>query len=197
MAIVFDGPNKLISLASDSLSVIDLWSRWCDWSAVSDNSKYLPAFKQVGGDPIDLTAGTSIPIYCFMQNGWKIKPQESNHTLSVTGGVLLVEGGGDPFVNTTGSFVVRINYSQPVQAITVATGGGSPGASAADIWNHAVEGTYTAEQVLRLMASVLGGKLTGAGTGNEVFRDLSDTKDRITATVDNSGNRTAIALDVN
>jgi hypothetical protein len=45
----------------------------------------------------------------------------------VNDGILLVEGGGDPFVNTTGSYVVRINYQQPVQAITVATGGGSGG----------------------------------------------------------------------
>ena len=126
MAITFDGPNKLaiLSLGTTSLDVVDLYSRWKDWALAGDNSKYLPAFAPVGGDPIDSTAGTSIPLFAFLANGWRIRPQEASHTLTVTGGVLLVEGGGDPFVNTLGSFVVRVNYQQPVQAITVSTGGG-------------------------------------------------------------------------
>lgn len=36
---------------------------------------------------------------------------------------------------------------------------------------------------------------SGAGTGTEVFRDINDTKNRVTATVDSSGNRTAITRD--
>ena len=65
------------------MSIRDLWSRWVDWWLIGDNSKYLIAFEQVGGNDIDLTAGTSIPIYAFLKNGWKIKPQEANHTLNV------------------------------------------------------------------------------------------------------------------
>ena len=128
-----DGNTKVISLTSGTteMSVRDLWSRWVDWYLTSDNSKYLPAFTNVGGNDIDTTAGTTIPIYVFMQNGWKIKPQEANHTLVVNDGILLVEGGGDPFNNTSGSYIVRINYQQPVQAITVSTGGGSGGLTAA------------------------------------------------------------------
>jgi hypothetical protein len=37
--------------------------------------------------------------------------------------VLSCWGGGDPFIDTNGNYVVRVNYQQPVQAITVATGG--------------------------------------------------------------------------
>jgi len=131
VAIEFDGPNKRINLTTGTitLNVVDLWSRWVDWVATDDNSKYLPAFSTTGGDDIDVSAGTSIPIYAFLQNGWRVKPQEASHTLSVPGGILLVEGGGDPFVNTNGSYVIRINYSQPVQAITVATGGSTSNAA--------------------------------------------------------------------
>ena len=138
MTIIFDGIAKIATLSSGtiSLSITDIWSRWVDWLSIGDNSKYLPMFTLVGGDSIDATAGTSIPFYIFMQNGWRIKPQEANHTLSVTNGILLVSGGGDPFVNTNGSFTVRINYSQPVQAITVSTSGGGAGASAADVWAY-------------------------------------------------------------
>jgi len=127
VAIEFDGPTKRINLTTGTttLNVVDLWSRWVDWVSTDDNSKYLPAFSSVGGDSIDQTAGTTIPIYAFLINGWRIKPQEASHTLSVPGGIILVDGGGDPFVNTSGAYTVRINYSQPVQAITVTTGGAS------------------------------------------------------------------------
>lgn len=139
MAYSIDGPTKTISLTSGTttVSVRDLWSRWVDWFLYEDNSKYDIAFTQVGGNEIDLTAGTFIPIYLFLQNDWKIRPQEADHTLNIGDGILVVEGGGDPFVNTLGSYVVRINYSQPVQAITVSTGGsGGSGATPAQIWSY-------------------------------------------------------------
>jgi hypothetical protein len=128
MAYSIDGPTKTISLTSGTItvSVRDLWSRWVDWFLTSDNSKYALAMFNTGGDVIDAGAGTSIPIYVFLSNGWRIRPQEANHTLNINDGILVVDGGGDPFVNTTGSFIVRINYSQPVQAISFSsTGGGS------------------------------------------------------------------------
>lgn len=79
----------------------------------------------IGADDIDASEGTKIPVYLFLQNGWKIRPQESNHTLNVSDGILLVSGGGDPFINPTGSFTVRVKYSQPVQAISFSSGGSS------------------------------------------------------------------------
>jgi hypothetical protein len=127
MSYTFDGVNKVITLDAGvvTMSVRDVYSRWVDWYiSVSGNQKYLPAFLTVGGDVIDASAGTSIPIYGFLVNGWRIKPQEADHTLSVNDGILLVSGGGDPFLGTTGDYVVRINYQQPVQAITVNTAGG-------------------------------------------------------------------------
>lgn len=129
MGYVIDGPTKVISLTAGTVevSVRDLWSRWVDWFLTSDNSKYLPAFENVGGNEIDPGAGSSIPIYVFLINGWRLKPDEANHTLVINDGILLVSGGGDPFNNTVGSYIVRINYQQPVQAITVSTGGGGGG----------------------------------------------------------------------
>jgi hypothetical protein len=115
------------------VSVLTLWSRWVDWFLTSDNSKYPLAMSQIGGNDIDTVAGTTIPIYLYLLNDWKIKPKEANHTLNITGGILLVDGGGDPFTNTTGSYIVRINYQQPVQAIGYSTGGGG-GITADDVW---------------------------------------------------------------
>lgn len=127
MGYSFDGSEKIISLTSGTvvLDVKDLYSRWKDWVVTSDNSKWELAFQTAGGEVIDSGAGTYIPLYAFLANGWRIKPQEANHTLNVTNGILLVSEGGDPFINTTGSYIVRINYQQPVQAITVSVSSGS------------------------------------------------------------------------
>jgi hypothetical protein len=46
-----------------------------------------------------------------------------------------------------------------------------------------------------LMAAILAGKSSGGGTTTIKFRDLGDTKDRQTATVDEDGNRTAVTVD--
>ncbi|WP_025322256.1 hypothetical protein [Deferrisoma camini] len=57
------------------------------------------------------------------------------------------------------------------------------------------EGSYSDQDLLRLMAAVLFGKSSGGGTNTMTFRDLADTKDRVIATVDASENRTAMTLD--
>lgn len=64
------------------------------------------------------------------------------------------------------------------------------------ILDEVVEGSYTFRQFLRLFASVLAGKTSGGGTASLTFRDTGDSKNRITATVDTSGNRVTISLDL-
>lgn len=45
---------------------------------------------------------------------------------------------------------------------------------------------------IKLMLAVLTGKSSGGGTTTLVFRDINDAKNRISATVDSDGNRTAV-----
>ena len=122
MALTFNGAARLI-VRDDTgpLSVRDVWSEWVRWHATGDNGKYPMAFRLLGGDQIDPAQGTAVPFYVYLQNGWRIRPMEADHTLAVTEGILLVEGGGDPFVPTLGGYAVRVNYQQPVQAIAVGT----------------------------------------------------------------------------
>jgi hypothetical protein len=63
------------------------------------------------------------------------------------------------------------------------------------VWDEQVDGSVTARQSVRLQNSALAGKASGLGTTTAVFRDLADTKDRISATVDADGNRTAVTRD--
>jgi hypothetical protein len=58
-----------------------------------------------------------------------------------------------------------------------------------------IETDLTYEQILRLIAAAMFGKVSGAGTSNIVFRDTNDTKNRIEANVDVSGNRISVTLD--
>ena len=126
MAFTFDATNKLIILSTGTtrFDLADLWSDWKDW-IYSGNAGAARAQDYVGGEPIDSSAGTLVPMYLFLLNGWKIRPYEGDHTLSVTGGTLVVSGGGDPFVSTLGDYTVRILYQQPVQAIGYSTTGTS------------------------------------------------------------------------
>jgi len=57
-----------------------------------------------------------------------------------------------------------------------------------------IEAGYTLQDILRIMASVLGGQVSGAGTGVETFKGLDDITDRVVSTVDGDGNRTEVVL---
>lgn len=58
-----------------------------------------------------------------------------------------------------------------------------------------VEGSLDIGEVLRILLAEAAGKASGGGTTSIAFRDQADTKDRIAATVDANGNRTAVTLD--
>lgn len=76
--------------------------------------------------------------------------------------------------------------------IEVPTGAG---ATPADIWNRAVEGGLTAEQVLRILLAALSGRTTGVGTAQEEYQSVDGSKARIAATFDLNGNRQSVSLD--
>jgi len=109
MGYTFDGENSLIVLTpgTTSVTVEDVWSRWVDWYLTDDNSKWLPAMRTVGGDPLseDKDLGTTF----FFINGWRLRPQEANHWLTVDGNLYTDPAGESPFVSTLGSYTVTIS----------------------------------------------------------------------------------------
>ena len=92
-----------------------------------------------------------------------------------------------PFDSTSDQVIVATNNDKTGYALSAA--------GIDSIWDEVIELTYTARKLLRLIASALFGKVTGGGTVNPKFRDLNDSKDRIDATTDASGNRTSVTLD--
>lgn len=61
---------------------------------------------------------------------------------------------------------------------------------------NGVETGITVRQGHRVNLAASAGKVNGGGTATMHLRDQADTKNRVTATVDSSGNRTAITLDL-
>lgn len=167
MPITFDAAAKRIILDSASVSATEMYSRSCDWLATSDNAKYGAVFRQVGGD--DLGSGLSIPPYFFLQNGWRVRPMESSHNLTITGN-LFVEGGGVPVVSTLGTFQVNVNYTVPVQAQGVSTSG-STGPTAESIAAATVAAFRAATPLIPVDAREMNGApIIGTGTPTNKWR---------------------------
>jgi len=127
MAIALNGSTKRIILDSASVSAAQIWSAWVDWHEA--NQQWPLAFQLVGGNA--LGGGLFIPPYFFLMNGWRVRPMEASHNLTITGN-LFVDGGGVPVVGTLGTYQVNVNYTVPVQAQGIATSG-STGPTASEI----------------------------------------------------------------
>lgn len=114
---------------------------------------------------------------------------------SVTGAVGSVTGnvGG----NVVGS-VASVTAATTVGTINanVITASALAADAVDEIWDEVMEGAVTARQSIRLANSANGAKLNGAATTAINIRDLADSKNRVAATVDASGNRTAVTLDL-
>jgi hypothetical protein len=165
MAITIDAASKRLILDSASTTAKELFRAWADWMLLSDNSKYQPAFRATGGD--DLGDGLSIPPYYFLLNGWRVRPMESSHNLTISGN-LFVEGGGVPVVSTLGTYQVNVNYTIPVQAQGISTSGSS-GPSVSEI----VAGIMAAAQITPIHADVQkmnGANVIGDGTAGDKWR---------------------------
>lgn len=106
---------------------------------------------------------------------------------------------------TDGVVVASLNAGS-ITAAAVATGAIDADALAADAANEiadalldraaGVETGMTMRQALRVITAALAGKLSGAATTTITIRDVNDTANRIVATVDSDGNRSAITLNL-
>jgi len=81
-------------------------------------------------------------------------------------------------------------------AVAGSTGAALTAAGAAgDPWASALEDALTAGEALRVMLAELAGVSSGGGSATVRFKSADGGSDRIVATVDGKGNRTAVTLD--
>jgi len=157
-----------------------------------------------------LNTSTSVNVMVFMTN-------QSDHTTGLTGATLTItasKNGGafgsiSPTVTERGSgwYSIALTTSHTDTAGDLVLHATATNADPLDLLlnvgfsstmldaSNGVETGYTVRQALRILMAALGGRVSGAGTGTEVFTDATATKPRITATVDSNGNRTAVTLD--
>jgi len=62
--------------------------------------------------------------------------------------------------------------------------------------NQDIETGYSLREALRLVLAAVAGKVSGGGTSTITIRSATDGSNRITATVDSNGNRTAVTHNV-
>jgi hypothetical protein len=110
--LTYDTVNKLFILNSGVTSIdikVDLYSDAKeDWKDDASLTKFRFPLNAIGGQ--DLGGGQKISSYITLLYGWKIRPHEDNHTLTVTGNVITSDASS-PFVPTIGNYNVTI-YSQ-------------------------------------------------------------------------------------
>lgn len=205
----FDGINKKIYAQKSAVvngvfafTVAELWREWCDWAAQDDNLKYQPALDSL---MVPLTDTELIGPYVFLRNdlGWRgVPPAVNPCTIMVHGSFF----GKDPNATVMENLEAQATdmiVNRSVLTNTVVTSGVAgptaesiAAATVSALTSRIVENNMTNDDLMRLMASILLGKVTGAGTGTERFRDIADTKDRVVATVDEEGNRNSIVYNV-
>lgn len=86
------------------------------------------------------------------------------------------------------------DFDATTDSLTEIVDGIATDAEIADAVHDEVVDTHTLRELLSLMAAALCGKASGGGTATVTFRNTNDSANRIVATVDANGNRTAVTL---
>lgn len=112
--VTFDGINKLIYINEGETLInveIDLYSDWKEWTLIEQNSGFLPAMRNVGGDP--LPGGDKLGNTFFLTNGWRIV---MDHGVNFVGN-LYTDEGDSPFITQAGVQLSTSTISNLVQKI--------------------------------------------------------------------------------
>lgn len=165
MAITFDGPNRIITLSAGQtvVQVSEIYSRWKDWIRLSDNAKYLDAFRAVGGDPLGGGVYSTINVFIRNDYGWRIRPPEQDIDIALVGN-LYPEDPNLPWrTRTVGDFHTSINTNLSMNLIEFATGGGggsgaTPAQIAAAVWEEPMSSHSSLGSFGRRLRELIPGK---------------------------------------
>lgn len=202
----FDGNNLVITLDAPvggtlDLNIQRLYSEWKEWQLASfQNLGYPPAFRGTGGDPINASTD-GVPTF-FLRNdlGWRIKPAEADATINIQGQLAPQDAALPMTIPTVGNFTVLGFNVQPIaQVVTVATGSGVTQQDKDDIENQifsrVIEGTYTFEQVMRLVGAISAGTIEQETDGSYTIRGLDGTTARILGQLGANNGRDITSVD--
>lgn len=104
--------------------------------------------------------------------------------------------------SNAGTAITSAAGVQEVKVASIAANAITAAATATDfgdeianaVWDEVVDGTYSARELYRVFAAVLGGQANGLGSSTAVYKNRDGSKTRITATVDADGNRSSVTF---
>lgn len=195
------GVRTAVGMASANLDtqLAEIEGETDDIAAVKTKTDNLPS------DPAD--ASDIAALFAAIPSAVWDEPIAGHLTAGTTGAELDAAGtAGDPWTALlpgsygagTAGKIVGTNLDVAVSTRLATSGYTAPPSAAtvaAAVWAYVVEGSNTALQYLRRTAAVAFGKGSGLATTTAVYRNPQDTKDRVTATVDADGNRSAVTYD--
>jgi hypothetical protein len=85
---------------------VDLYSDWKEVVLSGDALQYPPALRTVGGDPI--TPTQDLGATYFLINNYRIRPDEADHELTLTGNLWTDPSTNDLVVSTLGTYTVLV-----------------------------------------------------------------------------------------
>jgi hypothetical protein len=146
--VTFDGINRLIIINYGETDInveTDIYSNWKEWQLLEDYAKYLPALSVIGGEPIG--GGQFVAPTFFLENGWRIRPWEGSHLLTIDGNLYTREEGESPVIPTIDPWSVTTTFVRsavvyqvevPVYITSSFSSGSSatPEQIAAAVWNY-------------------------------------------------------------
>lgn len=141
-------------------------------------------------------SGTVFSRVVEIVNGYTITFEDGQYAVNLV-------GANSNISDVTNVNQVSIRAFNTAGLVTGSGGGGGSAPSAEDNAEmlldlpDAVENNLTVRQALRLVAAVLAGELSGADTNTVTIKDGGQNDiTRVTATVDEDGNRTAVDVDL-
>ena len=151
-----------------------------------------------GGGTDVLGTGVETFLTVTLLDNWEVSTLKVSGKFEVQGGNLIRDDQADPFRdNPSITYISFLSQAGIATHIETGISGLTPTESEQlanlgdTVWGTLIEAGFTASQVLKIIAASAAGKTSNGG---KTFRDLSDTKDRITGTV-TGADRTAATYD--
>lgn len=120
--VTFDGPNRLILVNHGEIEINfkeDVYSGWKEWLRDpnhNENAGYAPAMNVVGGD--ELPGSRQLGTTYFLENGWRMRTWEGDHSLTVSGNLFTREGV-PVFVPTLKPWTITVNLNTATVVETI------------------------------------------------------------------------------
>jgi len=164
-------------------------------TTASANMPGLYSYEYSGADGLDVVA-----FFATTDTGCDVKQLASYVSEKITTNLNADVAGVETKIDTIDDFVddleTRLTAARAGYLDNLNTGVALTAAGVDAILDEVVVGTYTMRQLLTVMSSALAGKLSGGGTTTLTFRGINDASNVIVATVDTSGNRSAVTVTV-